>query len=90
MRQTYSASSMGPPTEGFLMAPQPWVDIKVDGNQQGMGGEKPGGRLSRGGPGGWCCPNQAHMCAQKLTSKLPQVTWKGIWREVDGTGPGGG
>src|SRR5260370_3450919 len=52
----------------------PAMDAQVvDRDRLGEVGEQPGGRLSSGGPRGWCCPNWAGACMQQLDIKVALV-----------------
>ena len=69
----------------------PAVDAQVvDRDRLGEVGEQPGGRLSSGGPSGWCCPNQVGVCVQQLDIKVALGGGGRDGMESDGTRPGDG
>ena len=69
----------------------PAMDAQVvNRDRLGEVGEQPGGRLSSGGPSGWCCPNRAGVCAQQLDIKVALGGGGRDGMESDGTRPGDG
>ena len=62
----------------------------VDRDRLGEVGEQPGGRLSSGGPSGWCCPNRAGACVQQLDIKVALGGGGRDGMESNGTRPGDG
>src|SRR5260221_11801268 len=89
-RQKKLTWGTAPQTERVFNS-SPAMDAQVvDRDRLGEVGEQPGGRLSSGGPSGWCCPNWVGGCMQQLDIKVALGGGGRDGMESDGTRPGDG